>query len=172
MIHLRALEPEDLDLLYSIENQPENWCVGTPAGPYSRYALKQYLSMQPSHLCESGYLRLVICSNERSVGLIDLMEYSPTDRRAEVGIALLDIERGKGIARQALKVLEEYAYDVLNLRMLYAKVSVYGNSAAWKLFSSAGYQQVATLPSWHYVLGEYEDLAVMQKIIARVAKTT
>ena len=36
---LRALEPEDLDMLYQIENNRQLWDVGTTNVPYSRYAL-------------------------------------------------------------------------------------------------------------------------------------
>ena len=35
-IHLRALEPEDLDMLYQIENNRELWSVGVTNVPYSR----------------------------------------------------------------------------------------------------------------------------------------
>ena len=38
-IRLRAIEPEDLDLLYRIENDRELWNVGTTNVPYSRYTL-------------------------------------------------------------------------------------------------------------------------------------
>ena len=35
-IRLRAIEPEDLDLLYLIENDTRLWNVGTTNVPYSR----------------------------------------------------------------------------------------------------------------------------------------
>ena len=41
---LRALEPEDLDLLYGIENNPEVWDVSPTNVPYSRYVLHNYLA--------------------------------------------------------------------------------------------------------------------------------
>ncbi|MBR1732511.1 MAG: GNAT family N-acetyltransferase [Alloprevotella sp.] len=165
MITLRAIEPEDLGLLYSIENDPEVWCVGTPSGPYSRYALKQYIAAQPATVFGAGSLRLAICADGRAVGSLDLLDVSPTDRRAEVGIALLAAERGKGYARAALEQLEEYARDILNLRMLFAKVSASANPAARQLFLGCGYVDVATLPAWHYRAGQYEDLLVLQKLI-------
>ncbi|MBR1712323.1 MAG: GNAT family N-acetyltransferase [Alloprevotella sp.] len=165
MITLRAIEPEDLGLLYSIENDPAMWCVGTPAGPYSRYALKQYIAAQPATAFGTGSLRLAICADGRAVGLLDLLDVSPTDRRAEVGIALLATARGKGYAHSALEQLETYARDVLNLRMLFANVSASANPAARQLFLGCGYTEVATLPAWHYRAGEYEDLLVLQKLI-------
>lgn len=39
LIHLRAIEPEDLDVLYNIENDTEVWNVSTTNVPYSRYIL-------------------------------------------------------------------------------------------------------------------------------------
>lgn len=42
-IRLRALEPEDLGLLYRWENNPELWSLGNTMSPYSRYILKEYI---------------------------------------------------------------------------------------------------------------------------------
>ena len=35
-VKLRAMEPEDLDVLYEIENDAEMWHVGAVNVPYSR----------------------------------------------------------------------------------------------------------------------------------------
>ena len=43
-IRLRALEPEDLDLLYKIENDMKLWNVGATNVPYSRYTLHDYIA--------------------------------------------------------------------------------------------------------------------------------
>ena len=43
-VRLRALEPEDLELLYRWENDPELWEVGNTLAPYSRYILKEYIA--------------------------------------------------------------------------------------------------------------------------------
>lgn len=49
-IHLRAIEPEDLDVLYTIENDTKVWNVSTTNVPYSRYVLYDYVAMQKRHL--------------------------------------------------------------------------------------------------------------------------
>ena len=49
-IRLRAPEPEDLELMYRIENMPELWNISNTTVPYSRFLLKQYIA-QP---CRSG----------------------------------------------------------------------------------------------------------------------
>ena len=43
-IRLRALEPEDLDFLYTIENDVSLWNVGNANVPYSRYVLHDYIA--------------------------------------------------------------------------------------------------------------------------------
>ena len=49
-IILRALEPEDLDFLYSIENDPDLWDVGCTNVPYSRHILSEYILANKSDL--------------------------------------------------------------------------------------------------------------------------
>ena len=43
-IALRAMEPEDLEELYAIENDRSIWDVGSTNVPYSRYALHEYIA--------------------------------------------------------------------------------------------------------------------------------
>ena len=42
-IKLRALEPEDLELLYNWENNDEYWIISNTVSPFSKYTLKLYL---------------------------------------------------------------------------------------------------------------------------------
>ena len=42
-IYLRALEPEDLDFVYEIENDTSLWALSDTQTPYSRFLIKQYL---------------------------------------------------------------------------------------------------------------------------------
>ena len=45
-IKLRALEPEDIDVLYSIENNKDLWKYSNRNEPYSKYTLKKYIEIQ------------------------------------------------------------------------------------------------------------------------------
>ena len=42
-IYLRALEPEDLEFIYTIENDQNIWEVSNTQTPYSRVLISQYL---------------------------------------------------------------------------------------------------------------------------------
>ncbi len=163
-IYLRALEPEDLDLLYTIENAPELWAVNSNLEPYSRFALKKYIAEQPNDLYQSGTLRLIICKSNtnEAIGIIDLFDFSPIHNRAEVAIALLQGEQNKGYGTAALKQLAQYARKKIHLRMLYAYISEKNNQKSQTTFISAGYHQTATLPSWHFNGEEYENISFFQ----------
>ena len=43
VIRLRALEPEDLELLYRWENDSALWEFSSTLAPFSRYLLKEYI---------------------------------------------------------------------------------------------------------------------------------
>lgn len=159
---LRALEPEDLALLYTIENDRALWSVSATPVPYSRYALKEYIAQQAGDIYQSGQLRLVIVrrDTQEAIGLLDLFAFSPGDLRAEVGIALLEAHRGGGLASEALELLCAYARRTLHLRRLTAYVDC-DNAASLGAFLSAGFKCVAQLPAWHCRQGEWTDVQLL-----------
>lgn len=61
-LFLRALEPEDIDFLYKLENDETIWQVSETQTPYSRYVLKQYLKNSYKDIYEVKQLRLAIVS--------------------------------------------------------------------------------------------------------------
>ena len=59
-ILLRALEPEDLELLYSWENNSSYWIISSTVVPFSKYTLKRYLENSHKDIYQTGQLRLMI----------------------------------------------------------------------------------------------------------------
>lgn len=165
MIYLRALEPEDLELLYTIENDPALWAVSNNNGPYSRYMLKQYLATQTGSIVDDGMLRLAVCrsSDGVAVGIVDLFDYIPVHQRAEVAVALLCNVQGQGFGTCVLEKLERFATQKLNLRNLYAYTSSAADCVSRKLFVSANYAQIGVLQDWHFNGENFEDVIFFQK---------
>mgnify|MGYP006309172521 FL=1 len=115
-ISLRALEPEDLEILYRWENDTGLWHLSNTLVPYSRYLLKEYLEHSRKDIFELKQLRLIIELNEdkRPVGAIDLFDFDPFHRRAGIGILIAEkSDRKKGYAREALETLKEYVFYLL-----------------------------------------------------------
>ena len=105
-MRLRAIEPEDLDLLYQIENDQSLWQVGTTNVPYSRYTLHDYIASSSDDIYADRQVRMIVENDEKeTVGIVDLVQFSPEHLRAEVGIVILQNHRRKGYAREALREL-------------------------------------------------------------------
>ncbi|MBR6339279.1 MAG: GNAT family N-acetyltransferase [Alloprevotella sp.] len=167
MLHLRALEPEDLELLYTIENDPSVWDVTTPGAPYSHHALRQYLLQATDgwDFFATGQQRLVIETEEGvALGLADLFNHEATHRRAEVGIALLCEHRGKGNGEEALHELIAFARNRLCLHSLYAKVQP-DNTAAVRLMQATDFLQLCTLPDWLRTPTGYQPALLFHRIL-------
>ena len=102
-IRLRALEPEDLDLLYRIENDMKLWNVGTTNVPYSRYTLHDYIATASNDIYVDRQVRMMVENlSGETVGIVDLVNFDPNNCRAEVGLIILNAFRRRGYGSSAL----------------------------------------------------------------------
>ncbi|MCR5820785.1 MAG: GNAT family N-acetyltransferase [Bacteroidaceae bacterium] len=160
-ITLRALEPEDLELLYRIENNPDYWHWGPTNVPYSRFVLRQYLQDNTSDIFADKQVRLVAVCGSEPVGLVDLTDFDPQHGRAQIGLCLLPEWQGKHISLPVVEALKGFSAR-LHLRQIYALIAV-TNTPAMHLFASASFRHTATLDSWLRLPdNSYTDVAVWQ----------
>lgn len=163
-ITLRAPEPEDLELMYAMENDTALWSVGDTLLPYSRYTLRTYLEQSKQDLFAERQARFVIAlPGGEAVGMIDLAAYDPLNSRAEVCIGVLGEHEGKGVASEALRLLCEYSFKRLHIHQLYAYVSV-ENTKSCNLFAKQGFVDALVLKDWLRGEKGFFDVVLMQKI--------
>lgn len=165
-IYLRALEPEDLEFVYKVENDEKIWHVSNTNTPYSRYLIRQYLENAHQDIYEARQLRLAVCVNNRfmPIGLIDLFEYDPKNNRAGIGILIKDEEdRKSGFGSEAVQLMINYGFSKLNLRQIFANIDI-ENEASIRLFTNFGFQQIGIKKEWNLVGGKYKDEAMFQLI--------
>ena len=165
-ISLRALEPEDLEVLYLWENDTSIWHLSNTLVPFSKFMLKRYLENAGKDIFEIKQLRLIIQLNEdkRAIGAIDLFDFDPFHRRAGIGILIAEpSDRKKGYARDALVALLEYCFGVLKLHQLYCNISC-GNNASMKLFTGVGFTVVGEKKEWLFNGTGYDDEMLLQCI--------
>lgn len=164
-IYLRALEPEDLDFLYQLENNTEVWEISGTVTPYSKSVLEHYLENAHRDIYEVKQLRLVVCSLEnKPLGLIDLFDFDPKNKRAGLGIVIVEEAfRNRGIGTEAIEVLSIYAFGVLGLRQLYANI-LEENHGSIHLFKKLGFDRVGVKKDWIYTNGNYKNEVLFQKL--------
>jgi len=165
-LYLRALEPEDLDFIYLLENNETMWEVSNTQTPYSRFLIRQYLENAHQDIYEAKQLRLAICikGSFEALGLIDLFDFDPVNNRAGVGIIINDVtNRNKGVGKEALGLVIQYAFTKLQLHQLYANIDL-ANVASTALFTNFGFKQIGVKKDWNKRGNLYFDEVLYQLI--------
>lgn len=165
-IYLRALEPEDLDFIYALENNESIWEVSNTQTPYSRFLIRQYLENAHQDIYEAKQLRLAICHNEtaETLGLIDIFDFDPKNNRAGVGLLIgSQANRSKGIGSEALELVINYSFQQLQVHQLYANIGS-DNEISLQLFTKFGFQKIGIKKDWNKVNNGYKDELLLQLI--------
>ena len=164
-ISLRALEPEDIDFLFQVENQLEWFPLTAQKVPLSRFVLEQYLTQAHLSIEEAKQFRFGIDHQQLGlIGLMDLYDFDAHHRRAGVGIVIAQEYQHNGFALKSLEAVERYVREVLSLHQIYAEVLEL-NIPALQLFEKAGYQSTGQFKNWWFSKGEFHHMQLFQKII-------
>lgn len=159
MIRLRKIEPTDIPYLYQWENDARMWADSDTHNPLSQADLREYVASSTGDIYRDGQLRLMIDEDGSTMGCIDLFDFDPRNRKAAIGMYIAPHARGRGIGTKAVKLIEEYAFGFLKLRMLYAIIAT-KNTACSTIYKKEGYEPSSTLKAW-----TIEDDAILwQKI--------
>ncbi len=164
-VTLRAMEPSDIEVLFAWENDVDNWQISNTHAPFSRHILEQFVNSE-NDIFSNKQLRLMIEENESSltVGAVDLFEFDPLHLKAGVGILIAEHEfRGKGLAKESLQLLIEYAFDIINLHQLFCHIEI-KNTRSLELFQGLGFEITGTKKDWSMNNGEWENQYFLQLI--------
>ena len=164
-IKLRALEPEDLEFLFQIENNEIFWEVSHTQTPFSKFVLKNYLENAHLDIYETKQLRLIIeeKSNANKVGMIDLFDFNPQHKRAGIGILIHPDSQQKGFASEALSILIQYAFTHLHLHQWFANILT-DNEKSLQLFMKYSFKKVGIKKEWIFSEGKMKDEILFQLI--------
>ena len=166
-LELRALEPDDVDLLYAWENDGQLWHLSNAVAPFSRFVLEQYVMSSGQDIYSSKQLRLMIDKIDegepKTIGSIDIFDFDPANRRAGLGILIVKEERKRGYASEALEILMGYCFGVLHLHQLYCNITA-DNEASMKLFSKAGFKVAGLKKDWLHIRDSWVDEYLLQKV--------
>ena len=169
MLKLRALEPEDLEQLYAIENNLDDWEFSCMNAPFSHYALRDYIANQHCDLTIDQQVRLVVCDDENEqqvTGLADLFNYDARHRRAEIGLVIGSAFRNKGYATEAAKLLVDYASRTCLLDQIYAFISK-DNEQCCRIFDKIGFNRVSILKNWFRNANSFSDSIIFQLFLKK-----
>lgn len=166
ILKLRAVEPEDLELFYSWENNTEIWQMSNTLVPFSKYILRSYIQTSHIDIFQAKQFRFMIDHKEsgKTIGTIDLFDYDPVNLRVGLGILIALKEfRGKGLALNSINLIKKYCFTSLNLHQIYCNISE-NNLESQNLFKKAGFKLSGIRNDWLLVNGKWVNDVIFQFI--------
>jgi diamine N-acetyltransferase len=167
LITLRALEPSDLQEVYTLENEEGQISSAGNYSSFSRYTISEFIKNSNQDIVQSGQFRWVVQDNEDDsfAGLIDLYDYDAINRRAGIGIYIIPTKRGRSFALEAIDVLVSYCHRVLNLNQVYCQIEIDNLSSKTLFEEKAGFKLSGIQKEWNIRNSNPIDVCFYQKIL-------
>ncbi|WP_210125277.1 GNAT family protein [Staphylococcus sp. GDY8P85P] len=161
-INLRALKKSDSNLILNwMKNEKLRYLIGTV---YPITELEHENWFQNRMLEKDNRMFVIDLDNEKSIGIVGFKNLDWVNRNSELFIYIGDEEYwGKGYGTQALELIIKFAFNNLNLHMLYLEVFAY-NKNATKTYERLGFKQDGILRQSKFQDGKYYDKIIMSKI--------
>ena len=135
-IVLRSLQDSDIDILKRIENNTDNWKFGSEKKQFTDQEFLDYIRNAKTDIKTAKQYRFVIDLSDKPIGFIDLFDYDTIS--AGVGIIIIKKFRNKGFAKEALNLIIDYGFTILNLDKLHCSIEK-SNTHSIRLFLSCGF---------------------------------
>jgi RimJ/RimL family protein N-acetyltransferase len=98
---------------------------------------------------------------DQLIGNCGFMDIDETNRSAEAGIFIgLESRRGRGLGTEAMRLLCDYGFNILNLRSIMLRVYAY-NERAIASYRKIGFKLIGLRRKARFYGGEYHDIAYM-----------
>lgn len=138
-IYLRPMEVKDAEMLYHSFNDPENMRL---TGTHRAFSHNEIESILQSLSRDKGRISFAIVTQEDNqvigdIGFNDMQP--PYNRSAELGIAIFSSCTNSGYGTEAMKLMLEYGFGVLNLHRIELEVYSF-NERAIHVYEKLGFR--------------------------------
>jgi RimJ/RimL family protein N-acetyltransferase len=158
IVKLRAIEPEDLEMLREMKNDP--WAESLVGGWSLPISKAQQLAWYQRLSEEKNIIRFIIeTEKDGAVGFTTLTDIDWKNRSACSGTMLAKKHISKGIATDAVMARLKYSFDELQLNRIEANILAH-NIASQRLVEKVGYKVEGTKRQAIYKNGKYNDVII------------
>ena len=160
IVFLRAFESEDKSVIAQLENHPTPRSTLLYALPTSP---QQQLEKTLKQIDDPNTIVLTICNKKTAnpIGQTGFFRIDWVGRMTTFYIGISDkSNQGKGFGKETVKLMLEYAFDILNLHRVQLHVAT-ENIAAIKVYEQNGFLVEGLLREAMYGQGKYHDFHLM-----------
>ena len=165
MVHLDEIALDDADAISEGVNDPEViLSVPSIPSPYSRYDAMRFIEFATKVLAESEEFHLgVRLDGGLLVGMCALGNIDRKNGRGELGYWIDRRHRGRGYAKEAVRLMLGFGFTRLGLNRIYARV-LDGNRASAELLRSVGFSMEGISREDTLSGGKYSDSRILSML--------
>jgi RimJ/RimL family protein N-acetyltransferase len=158
-VTLRAIRREDLPRFVEFRNDPKVLlAVGDTPLPKTIDHVQKWFEKQLDDQCD---IRFAIEADNKCIGHAGLRDVDHIDGHAELSIAIGDTEYwGRGYGRDAIRVLLDYAFRLLNLRRVWLETHA-ENERAIRAYRACGFVEEGRMREHIWLAGRHVDAIIM-----------
>ena len=159
-VYLRAMEPEDMEILREMTNNPDmERKIAGWSFPVSRIQQQEWYEKSTNN--NNIRLSIIHKKNDKFLGMLNLVDIDWKNGTAFHGIRLSDgTPKGKGIGTDAIMILMKYAFEELRLHRLDGG-RIIDNIASEKLYKKCGWKDEGLRREAVFCQGAYFDYVYM-----------
>lgn len=159
-IMLREYKKEDFPSIRKWVNDPEvvQYLSDIFLFPHTENMTEAFLnSVLMGNEKDSAHFIIADKTTAEYLGQVDLISIDWKNRVAEIGIVIgAEENRGRGVGTEALKLLQTFVFESLNLNRLEIKVRDF-NDRAIRCYLKSGFLEEGRFRKNFFVQGEYHD---------------
>lgn len=160
--YLRLLDESDTELITEFINNEKVWTYLSNVLPKSFESELDWVKKVLRPNMNSFVFGIVKKESDELIGTIGINDVDWISRTAITGtlIGKTDLH-GLGFATDAKKTILRWAFETLNLRIVYSRVYSF-NKASLRYAEKCGYKEIARYPEAIFRNGKYHDFVTLQ----------
>ncbi|AWB45754.1 GNAT family N-acetyltransferase [Paenibacillus sp. CAA11] len=158
-VYMRPIEAQEAELYLSLLNDNEVRRLTGTKPVFGQEATRSYLEAKRQDASEV-LLWIVDKRTDEPVGDIQLMDVDHSNRSAGIRIAITTEHQGQGYGSEAMDILLDYAFGVLNLHRIELNVFDY-NERARHVYKKLGFVEEGIQREALYYNHQYYDSVIM-----------
>ncbi|CAH0119221.1 hypothetical protein PAE9249_01720 [Paenibacillus sp. CECT 9249] len=159
-VYLRPIGLDDTELYFRMLFHPETRRLTGTKKHFTKEQIRQYIEGK-THDSSTVLLLIALCETDEVIGDIALQDIDATNRNANIRIAIDGSgHQGKGYGSEALHLMLDYGFGILNLHRIELNVFDY-NGRAKHVYEKLGFKQEGVQREALFYDHKYHDSIMM-----------